>query len=208
MGELQIFDCEQCSPEWYEARLGIPTASMFSTVLAKGRGGKSDSVGRRTYLRKLAGEIITGEPAESYTNRHMERGHDLEDEARQLYAFANDVDPQIVGFIRNGQTGCSPDSLLGDDAMLEIKTAFPHILIGALERKPGDPPPEHRAQIQGQMWVGERAWCDLCIYWPKMPLYTCRVHRDEAYLKTLAEAVDKFNAELAELVERIRAYGQ
>lgn len=207
MGELQIFNCEQGSPEWYEARLGIPTASMFKTVLAKGQGG-GESKTRSTYLRKLAGEIITGEVADSYSNANMERGHQMEAEARDLYSFRNDVEPELVGFVRNGAKGCSPDALVGERGMLELKTSFPHLLIGALLRKPGDYPPEHRAQIQGQIWVAERDWCDLAIYWPKMPLYTCRVHRDDAYIATLAEAVDKFNAELADLVERIRAYGQ
>ena len=103
---LQVFHCEQNSEEWVRARLGIPTASEFKSILAKGEGKM-----RRTYLHKLAGERLTGEPADSYSNAHMERGHAMEDEARRLYAFMADVEPQRVGFVRNGNVGCLHDAL-------------------------------------------------------------------------------------------------
>jgi hypothetical protein len=78
----EIIECEQNSPEWLRARMGIPTASAFSDVLAKGEGKT-----RRTYMLKLAGELITGEPMESFSNAHTERGHLLEEEARDLYTL-------------------------------------------------------------------------------------------------------------------------
>ena len=105
---MQIIDVEQGSPEWYAARLGIPTASAFSTILSSNKEAK-DKKTRTEYMRKLAGEIVTGEPMESYSNVHMERGKVQEDEARDLYAFMQDCDPQRVGFILNGERGCSPD---------------------------------------------------------------------------------------------------
>lgn len=200
---MEIFDCPQGSPEWFECRLGIPTASMFATVLAKGKGG-GESLTRKTYLHKLAGEIVTGKPMENYTNAHMERGHVMEPEARDLYAFAHDAEPQPVGFIRNGQKGASPDSLVGAVGLLEIKTKLPHLLIDALLRD--DFLAEHVAQCQGQLWVAEREWIDLCVYWPGMTPLIKRAYRDDAYIKTLADAVDTFNAELAEIVARVRAY--
>lgn len=204
---MKIIDCEQGSPEWYGARLGLPTASMFATVLAKGRDGEKDAKASKTraeYMRKLAGEIITGEPMENYANGHMERGKAMEDEARDLYAFLSDEPLQRVGFILSQRTGCSPDSLVGDRGMLEIKTALPHILIDKLLR--GEFPPEHKAQCQGNLWVAEREWIDLQIFWPKLPPFIIRAQRDEAYIGNLAGAVHQFNAELHELVERIRAY--
>lgn len=201
---LKILDCEQGSDEWYAARLGLPTASMFATVLAKGRDG-GDSLTRKTYLRKLAGEIITGECMETYSNEHMARGKDMEDEARRLYAFMTDADPKRVGFIVNGPKGASPDSLIGDKGMVEIKTALPHILIEKLLKD--DFPPEHKAQCQGNLWVAEREWIDIAVYWPKLPLFVKRAYRDEDYIKALSQAVDDFNAELAETVERVRKYG-
>jgi hypothetical protein len=202
---LEFFDCEQCSPEWYALRAGIPTASEFHTVLARGKTKGEVSKTRLTYLRKLAGEIITGEPMEAFTNAHLERGKAMEDEARDFYAFMHDAELERVGFIKNGQTGCSPDSLLAIDGMVEIKTALPHILIEKLEADKF--PPEHAAQCQGGLWVTGRDYIDLIIYWPKMPLFVKRAFRDEEYISTLAGEVDRFNEELAALVERVRRYG-
>jgi hypothetical protein len=201
---LEVFAHEQGSPEWFECRRGIPTASMFATVLAKGRDG-GDSKGRATYLHKLAGEVITGELAESFSNAHTERGHVHEPVARGLYGFINDVEPALVGFMRNGRRGASPDSLLGDRGILEIKSKLPHLHIEIMlrDRFPSD----HRAQVQGQLWIAERDWCDLAVYWPGLPLLVYREHRDEEYLKTLAAAIDAFNEELDRIVDRVRSYG-
>src|SRR4051812_29930625 len=125
---IERFDCEQCSPEWYAARLGIPTASEFHTVLAKGKdGGAGTSVTRKTYMLKLAGEILTGEASQSYSNDHLERGKAMEDEARSLYAFLHDADVDRVGFLKSGRKGWSPDSLIGNVGGIEVKTALPHI---------------------------------------------------------------------------------
>ena len=199
---IQVFnDIEQGTPEWFSARAGIPTASRFSTVMAKGEGKT-----RAEYMRKLAGEIITGELAEGFTTPHMERGKLMEDEARETYAFINSVEPYQVGFIRSGDKGASPDSLIGSDGGLEIKTALPHIQIDRLERD--RLPPEHKAQVQGNLWISEREWWDFVSYWPRLPMLITRVYRDEPYIKTMSDEIDRFNDEKAALVERIRAYGQ
>lgn len=201
---LQIYDdIEQGSPQWLECRLGLPTASMFATVMAKGKDGGA-SITRRKYLYRLAGEIMTGELEETYQNADMMRGNAMEDEARETYAFIHDAVICRVGFIRNGQKGASPDSLLGEDGGLEIKTAIPSIQIERLKRD--DLPPEHRAQVQGSMWVAEREWWDFVSYWPRLPLFVKRVYRDESYIAKLAAAVDAFNEELAQTVEWLRAY--
>lgn len=198
---MQVFtDLEQGSPEWFAARAGIPTASRFATVMAKGEGKT-----RSEYMRKLAGEILTGEPSEQFSNIHTDRGNAMEDEARETYAFINDAEIQRVGFIRNGNKGASPDSLVGTNGGLEIKTALPHIQIDRLERD--RLPPEHKAQVQGNLWISEREWWDFVSYWPRLPVLTVRVYRDEEYIKTLSDEIDRFNDELAALVERIRNYG-
>lgn len=191
----------QGTPEWFAARLGIPTASMFATILAKGRSG-GESKTRQTYLYKLAGERLTGDPMDSFSNHHMERGNAMEPEARQLYAYLKDAEPQLVGFITNGPKGCSPDSLLGENGMLEIKTKLPHLMLAAHEG--GGFPSEHFAQCQGQLWVAEREWVDLVCYWPKLPPLIHRLHRDEEYIATLSAAVDQFNDELEALVAKYR----
>lgn len=201
---IEIVDCEQGSGDWFRARLGIPTASEFATVMAHGRDGGASKT-RRTYLLKLAGEIITGEVADSYCSADMERGRIMEPEARDMYAFTRSIELHHVGFIRNGQKGCSPDSLIGDHGMLEIKTKFPHYLIDLLLRD--EFPPEHRAQSQGALWVAEREWIDLACYWPKLPIFVKRAYREDGYIATLAGAVNQFNEELAETVERVRRYG-
>lgn len=199
---IEIFDAiEQGTPEWFAVRAGIPTASKFSTVMAKGEGKI-----RSEYMRKLAGEILTGAPMSSYRNEQMERGNVMEDEARELYAFVHDADIRRVGFIKNGQKGGSPDSLVGNNGGLEIKTAEAHIQIERLILN--RLPPEHKAQVQGNIWVAEREWWDFCSYWPKLPLLRVRVYRDEDYIKTMADEVDRFNDELAAMVESIRHYEQ
>lgn len=201
---MQVIDCEQGTPEWHIARMGIPTASEFKTLLSGTKDAK-DKKTRATYMLKLAGEILTGDPMESYSNAHMERGKLMEDEARDYYSFMNDVEPQRVGFIRNGAKGCSPDSLIGSTGALEIKTALPHILGDYILRDAF--PTEHKAQTQGVIWVAEREWIDLAIYWPKMPRFVKRAFRDETYIKEMATAVDQFNDELHATVERLRKYG-
>ena len=202
---MVVHDCEQGSEQWFAVRRGIPTASMFATVLAKGRDGRSPSLTRNTYLYKLAGEIETGEPMENYSNDHMARGHEMEDGARKLYALMTDAEPRRVGFISSGPKGCSPDSLIDEVGMLEIKTKLPHLAIECLLKD--EFPPEHKAQCQGALWVAEREWIDLIVHWPKLPPFIKRAYRDEEYIKQLEKAVDQFNAELAQIVERVRRYG-
>lgn len=201
---VEIIDCGQNSPEWFDCRKGIVTASQFKTILAKGKGG-GESITRRKYLYTLAGEIITGVPSESFSNRNMERGHAMEDEARSFYSFLNDIEPERVGFIRNGRKGASPDGLLGTAGLLEIKTAIPSVLIELLVKDQF--PPEHKAQTQGQLMVAEREWVDICCYWPAMPSLIKRASRDEMYISELSHAISIFNEELDELVERIKKYG-
>jgi hypothetical protein len=201
---MLIIECDQGSDEWLRARMGIPTASEFATVMASGHGG-GESKTRKTYMLKLAGEVLTGEPMDCHSNAHMERGKAMEPEARDLYAFMKDVEPQLVGFIRNGPKGCSPDSLIGNDGATEIKTKLAHLQIDCLLS--GGLPPEHKAQCQGVLWVAEREWIDFVSYWPGLPMFIVREHRDEEYIAKLSDAVDQFNDELARMVDRIRALG-
>lgn len=205
---LQIFDTfEQGSAEWYAARMGIPTASEFVTVMReKGKAADGSSKTRTLYMRKLAGEIITGQPMESYSNGHMERGKIVEPEALEHYEFTREVKLRQVAFVRNGDKGCSPDALVGEDGGLEFKGASAHVQIERLEK--GVLPPEHRVQVHGSIFVCGRAWWDFGSYCPGLPVFVVRVHRDEAVIRELAEAIDQFNEELATLVKRIRAYGK
>jgi hypothetical protein len=201
---MQIINCEQGTPEWFSARLGIPTASNFSTVLANGKGG-DESKTRRTYMLKLIGERITGEMVEGYINSHMDRGKEMETEARNAYIFKTDNECQQIGFVKtdSGSVGASPDSLVGSNGLLEIKTKLPHLQLDVLLSD--EMPSEHWAQVQGQIWIAEREWCDFVSYWPKLPLFVKRIYRDDKYInQTLWPTIDKFNSELLELMEKIK----
>lgn len=198
---MEVFDCIQGSPEWHACRAGVPTASNFAKIMAQ----SAERKGRADYMLRLAGEIITGKPAETFTNAAMERGREMEAEARDYYAFARDAELQLVGFIKNHGAGASPDALNGDRGLAQFKTAEPHILIPMLLKN--DFPNSHKAQCQGELWVLERDWTDLCIYWPGMPPLIVQAGRDEAYIRELAAEVERFNEELAELVEKVRRFG-
>lgn len=193
---MQIINCEQGTEEWFQARLGIPTASMFSTVMAGGQGKT-----RTIYLYKLAGEIITGECAESFGNAHTERGNLLEPEARNLYEVQTDTEVKECGFMTLGDCGYSPDGLVSEDGLIEIKTKLPHLQIDCLMKDKA--PAEHIKQMQGGLWISGREWCDFISYWPGLPLFVKRVERDEKLIKQISEAVELFNKDLKEIVNKI-----
>ena len=198
---MQILDIEQNSDEWHRARMGIPTSSEFEAILTPGKT-KAEQKTRRTYMLKLAGEIITGEPMPSANTKEMQRGHALEDEARDLYTFQTGADVRRVGFIRSGRAGCSPDRLVGDKGGLEIKTKFAHLLLDLILKD--EFPEEHKAQVQGALWLTKREWWDIAVYCRNVPLFVKRAYRDEPYIQRLATEVDRFNAELDAIVTEIR----
>jgi YqaJ-like viral recombinase domain len=201
MAELEIFDCEQGSEAWFACRAGLPTASEFATVMASGKGG-GESKTRRKYMLTLIGEVLTGAVVEGYTNAHMERGKAMESDARDMYAFMTSTEPKSVGFMRRGRAGASPDSLIDDQGLLEIKTKLPHLQLECL--LDGRLPPEHLAQVQGQLWISGRQWLDFCSYWPGLPLFRIRVSRDEAYIARIKVAVDEFLGEMDQLITKFK----
>jgi hypothetical protein len=205
---LVIHDCEQGTDEWKMLRLGLPTASNFATIMASGRDGGA-SVTRTKLLYKLAGEQITGQVAEEYRNAAMDRGNAMEDEARQSYCRRYGVEPRRVGFVQNFEglkaCGCSPDSLIGFDSGLEIKTAKAEVLIPLLQKPPAVLS-EHRAQIQGSMWICERDQWNLTVYChPSMPALDVRnIERDDKFIQELSNEVQRFNYDLKTLVRYLR----
>jgi len=173
----------------------------------QGRGG-GESKTRHTYLLKLACEQFTGDPQEAFSNGDTERGHYYESDARERYVMRTDADCRESGFIlnRDGTAGGSPDSLIGDDGILEIKTKRAHLLAELLlgNMKTLE---DHKAQCQGLLWVAEREWCDLCVYWPKMPLFVHRWYRDEAYIARIAEGVAQLREDMDTVVASLRRSG-
>jgi predicted phage-related endonuclease len=103
--------------------------------------------------------------------------------------------------VHTGLIGCSPDSLVGEDGLLEIKTKMAHIQLDVLLKD--QVPTEHMAQLQGALLVTNRTWVDFVSYWPNLPLFVKRVYRDQEYLNKLTDALCEFNAELNEIVKLI-----
>ncbi len=208
--DLELIDVQQGSDEWFEARLGLVTASNFAIVMASGRDG-GDSMTRTQYLHRLAGERITGRLAEeTFKSRAMERGKEMEPEAIADYERQRGVTVRRVGLAINfkklRRCGASPDGLVGFDGGVETKTMRPDLMIPLLIRGSAMPA-EHRAQVQGNMHVLERDWWDLKIFYPGMPDFTVRVARDEHYIRELDNQIQVFNHELDRLVEKLRAMG-
>lgn len=200
---LEIIDCDQGSPEWLLHRAGIPTASEFDTLFMSGKGG-GESKTRKALVYTKAYERYSGKASPSYTNADMERGHEMEPDARNLYSFRYDADPIIIGFVRNGRKGASPDAFLDSNGILEIKSHKPSILIPMIQADVF--PTQHMAQCQGLLWVCEREWVDLACYFPGLPLFVKRITRDEPYINNLSGEVDRFNDEVDAMVETLKTY--
>lgn len=192
----------QGTDAWRQERCGKVGASMLSSVLAKGQGKM-----RRAALRQVVAERLTGKPTETYQNAHMERGLIEESAARMSYEQRTGAIVQEVGFIPHPtlMCGCSPDGLVGDDGGVEIKSVIPTVHVETMLA--GEYPSEHRAQIQGSLWITGRAWWDFCSFCADMPehlqLYVFRVWRDEDYIKMLAAEVAVFLSEADALTERL-----
>lgn len=183
---------------------GCTAGQLAAAVKAAKSKNSNPAALRSKYIDKLAGEILTGQPdPDSYSNAHLERGKAMEDEARSLYAFARSCEPKRVGFIRDNRAGCSPDSLIGADGGLEIKTAMPTVHLPRL--RSGKLPSEHKAQVQGNLWITGRTWWDFMSYWPGLEPLIIRIERDEEYIAKLAAAVDAFNEELDAVVASFKS---
>lgn len=192
----------QHSDEWFQARCGRVTASCFADVMAKGQGKT-----RTKYLRRIVAERLTGKPMETYTNGHMERGTEQEPFARMSYEAITGAIVQEVGFVAHPSlmAGCSPDGLIGDDGGAEIKSVIPTVQLETILN--GGYPSEHKAQIQGSLWITGRKWWDFCSYSPDMPehlrTYIFRVERDEDYIKTVEEEVIGFLIDVGTIIKQL-----
>lgn len=218
--EVVVFDCEQGSEDWFGLRIGLPTASNFSDVLAQGKDG-GESIGRQKYMDRLAGERLTGRPDEDvYRSFAMDRGNAMEPRAREWYERNHFEAVTPVGFVKRTVTtslgyvfsaGCSPDSLINDDRILEIKTMAPRLLVAAARSNGGASlPTPHRAQIQGNLWVTGRRACELTFFYDewKSP-FKFTIERDEDFIqKRLVPEIEAFCWELDKLVEQVKAAGK
>lgn len=187
-GALQL-DVEQGSEAWFEARRGIPTASNFKRILTAG-GRRSDSAPQ--YLRELVREYHNGR-APPETNQWMARGIELEPEARAVYAEITGASVAQTGLVYLDDArlvAASPDGLIGAHGLLEIKCPMTETHLNYLDS--ARVPAAHVPQVQGQLWVTGRQWCDFFSYHPGCAPCLIRVHRDEAYIGKLRAAVLMF----------------
>jgi putative phage-type endonuclease len=190
----------QGSVEWLKIRCGKVTASHAKDVMAGGQGKT-----RKSYMMKLLAEIDSGVPQETYKNGAMEWGTETEPEARLFYEERNLINVKQVGFVElNGNIGCSPDGLVGDDGLIEIKcpntaTHLGYILSGKM-------PTEYVKQVQFQLWVTERKHCDFVSYDPRSksrPFWSIRVERDDTMITKIKTETEIFVSELKELYTKL-----
>lgn len=198
---------EQRTEEWYKARLGKVTASRVADVLAKTKTGVSAS--RANYLTELVVERLTGQQAEFYTNDAMQWGTDTEPQARMAYEAHKNVLVDEEGFIDHpsiSNFGCSPDGLIGDDGLIEIKCPNSKTHIDTLLS--GKAPSKYIPQMQTQMAVTGRQYCDFVSFDPRLPedlqLFVTRVERDDEYIAKLEEEVSAFLKEVDETVTKLK----
>lgn len=209
-GAIAYAGLEQGTPEWLQVRAGVATASRFKAVLTDPKTKEDKAAGRPSkttlyYAYELAGEILTGEPTESFATVHTRRGQELEPQLRGDYELLIDADVVQVGFVKQGRFGASPDGLVGADGLVEFKTHLPKLLIPMM--LDGEMPDEHEAQTQGQLWITGREWVDLCAFYPGLPMFKARAYRDEVFMKRLESKLTWFDELVKETVERIRQYG-
>ena len=200
-----IRDIEQGSDEWKELRLGKVTASSFDKVLAKGRGG-APSKTRQSYMMQLVAERLTGLAEEGFTNKYMEWGNECEPQARAMYELDNGVDVEQVAFVEySDNVGMSPDGLIGNDGLLEIKC--PKTTTQIERYLKGEFPLDYMAQVQGQLWISGREWCDFVSFDPRIngesSYFQVRVHRNADYILNLSKEVGIFVNEMNELIDKL-----
>ena len=196
-----ITDCKQGDPEWFKHRLGSIGGSSISSVVAGGKGKM-----RNNLMYRLAGEILSGVNYEGYSNAHMDRGLEQEDDSLNVYSAVtgNEIyKPALV--IATKYTHYSPDSLCDPDGVVECKAAIPSIHIERIitDKIEGN----YYKQIQWGLHICERKWCDFVSYSPTVsvkPIWIKRYFRDESTIKELSDGADKFLMEMAAIIRKIK----
>ena len=196
---------EQRTEEWFQARLGKVTASRVADVLAKIKSGESAS--RRNYKIQLVSERLTGEKQETYINQAMQDGIDREFYARERYV-QQFGEVEEVGFVKHPtlEAGASPDGMVGEDGILEIKCPMGSTHTETLMTQ--DVPSRYIPQIQFQLLVTGRKWCDFVSYNPMFPehlqVFVKRVEADLVYQKELESEVKQFLSEVDNVINKLK----
>lgn len=189
---MKIHTVEQASPEWFAARKGLLTASNADTIAANGKG-------LETYIVKLLAEEYSSAEPEEYSNEHTDRGQELEDQCITMYELENGVEVVRVGFVECDGYGASPDGLVGEDGLIEVKcpkdTVYMKILLtGVVDSA-------YVWQTQMQLLVTERQWCDLVFYNPNFAKssYIVRIKPDTEKVEKLKIGIAAGKAKIAQL---------
>ena len=203
-GATYHYDIYQGTDEWYAARRGILTASEMSLILTPTlKAANNDKT--RAHLWELLAQRISGYVEPRYIGDEMIRGHDDELRARKLYAekFAP---VEEVGFVTRDEwgftIGYSPDGLVGDDGLIEIKSRRQKFQVETILQNA--PPAEYQIQIQTGLKVTSRQWCDFISYHGGLPMVVYRVHPDPKMQEAIVEAAAAFEATIAEKMDAWR----
>lgn len=195
---------EQGSAEWHRIRLGTPTTSQFSKIITP-TGKKSAQFD--DYMNELIAELITGEREAIPETYAMARGTELEPEAVSYYEYHQGANAKVIGFITSdcGRIGCSPDRLIGRDGLLEIKCPLQkqhtkNLISETIDSK-------YIPQVQGQLYMTGRKWCDWMSYFPSLPASIVRAEPDPAFQDALAEYLEEFIEKMDLKIERLKKKG-
>ena len=200
-----IKDIEQGSADWHTLRLGKITASRVKDVLSKGRGTTPSKLSE-TYMIELLAEWLTGEAKPFFENDAMRWGTETEPQARAMYELRSGNSVEEVAFIiKDDFVGVSPDGLIGDNGMIEIKC--PTTITQIKRALSDDYSLDYYAQIQMQLWVAERDWCDFLSFDPRLDVdagyLLQRVKRDDEFIKNMDEKVYAFIDRKQELYNQL-----
>lgn len=201
---------EQGSESWLQERSGRLTASRFKDVLAVGKRDGKPLEARIKYMHELAFERLSGKAKQSVSSQSMAWGTEAEPLARELYELRTGAFVTETGLIVHGEydfIGGSPDGLVDDDGLIEIKSPFNEAV--HIKTWLEGMPDEHMPQVQGNIWISGRDWCDFLSYDPrqadKLRLYRQRIYRDDAFIEDMKQKLLDFNAELEAMIGEIQS---
>ena len=198
---MKIYNFEQRPDEWYAIRRGKMSASNAETIIANGKG-------LETYIYNLMAEYYSSAEKENYINADMQRGIDLEPEAKIEFQFYTGLDIKEVGCVElNEYILASPDGLIGDDGLIEIKCPNDSIYFKLLLSN--NIKPEYIAQMQMQMYVTDRQYCYFVSYNPNFEksLYIKKINRDEEMIEKLKKGLERGTQLIKEIKENFRKVG-
>jgi hypothetical protein len=195
---------EQGSGKWFEARCGMLTASEFDRILTPTLKIAANAK-ERAHMWELAAQRISGYVEPSYISDAMLRGQEDEITCRELYS-KHFAPVETCGFVSNSKwgftLGCSPDGLVGDDGLIECKSRGQKFQVQTLCEyfENGTTPDDFLLQVQGQLLITEREWCDLVSYSGGLPMVVMRVHSRPHVQEAILDAAAKFEARINEAV--------